>query len=97
MPLDPRTAPPRELVQAYTLCFGNAAGKVVLADLTLFVEANMAAQKDLQQRVDPYQVVGQVAAERVLKRIQTMAQMGNSHDWLQIDAARQMVAAESKL
>ncbi len=70
---------------------------MVIADLTAFVEANMASQKDKQGRIDPFQVVAQAAAERVLKRIEALSKMSSNPEWLQIDAARQAATADSRL
>lgn len=94
MPLTAANAPDRDLVTAYTLTFGNEAGRIVLDDLYTFVTKNMAAQRDKEGRIDPFQVVAENAAERVLKRIQSMAQMSKNPQWQAIEASRQMAVAQ---
>lgn len=97
MPINSQNAPPRELVKAYTLTFNDAAAKVVLADLETFVEVNMASQKDKLGRIDPFQVIAQEAARRVLQRIRSLSKMSSNPDWLRADAARQAATAEQRL
>lgn len=97
MPMDPRTAPKRDLVTAYTAAFGGEGGRMILADLDAFVRGNMASQRDRLGRIDPFQVVAEAAARRVLERIQAMAVMGKNPEWLAIDRGLQLAGAETKL
>lgn len=96
MPLDPRTAPDREMVKAYMLTFGQEWAKPVLADLETFVRVNMASKKDRLDRIDPFQVVAQEAARRVLERIHAMSSMHDNPEWQAIERTRQMAAAQQK-
>ena len=56
----------------------------------------MAARRDKQDRIDPYQVVAEGAAKRVLDRIQSMAAMNKNPQWQAIETGRQLAAAQSK-
>jgi hypothetical protein len=92
----PEDAPPRELVHAYMLAFGNEAGKIVLADLDTFVRGNMAAKKDKLDRIDTSSCIAELAARRVLERIQSLAMMAGDPNWKEIDRQRQFAAAKLK-
>src|SRR4051812_37207821 len=97
MALNPRTAPDRELVKAYSWLFGLDAAKPVLADLDLFVRGNLHTKiTDKEGRIDPFQLAVVEGARRVLDRIQSMASMGDNPAWLKIDKLRQMAAANQK-
>ena len=97
MPLDPRTTPDAEGVKAYTLTFGNEAGKMVLLDLTNYVDALLNDIEDREGRIDPLKLARADMARRLLQRIRSVPLLPTSPEWQKLDAARKAQIATSKL
>jgi hypothetical protein len=97
MQLDPRTAPSRDLVKAYMLAQSNEAGRMMMADLELAVEAVSRDKTDKEGRIDPYKLAMADAVREFLRRMKRIAAMAGDPEWQKIDAARQVAEAAGKL
>lgn len=97
MPLDPRTTPDGEGVKAYTLTFGNEAGKMVLADLTDYVDVLLGKIQDDQGRTDPLKLAAADGARRMLQRIRSVPSLPAHPEWQALEKQRRLQLAASKL
>lgn len=97
MPLDPRTTPDGELVKAVTLTFTNEAGRMTLAYLAGLVERIADDKHDLQGRIDPLKLAQGDMARWLLRHIRSIPELPKSKEWQELQAARDLKAAEQRL
>lgn len=97
MPLDIRTAPSREMVKAYMLAQNGEGGKMMMADLSLAVEAAGRDMTDKEGRIDPYKLAMAAAVREFYRRMTSIAGMASDPEWLKIDRQRQLVEANNRV
>lgn len=96
MPMDPRTAPTRDMVKAYMLAQNGEGGKMMMADLEAAVELIGRDKYDKEGRMDPLRLAAADAVREFFRRMKRIPAMANDPEWQEADRIRQIAAAAQK-